>query len=465
MSHRGWQSAGRAGILTAAFALAAALSARAGCPPEWLPGEGFFDVDSAVCAMTTWDPDGLGGQPELLVVGGVFTMAGDVIANNIAAWDGTTWQPLGSGMDGAVWALTVYPGAPGQAGELIAGGAFTTAGGNPANFIARWNGATWQALGNNGMNDFLHALMVYDGELIAGGWFTAAGGNGASYIARWNGATWQPVGSGMGGGYRPYVYALTVYPPQAGELVAGGYFTTAGGNPASNIARWNGATWQPLGSGIGGGYNPHVDALTVYPPQAGELIAGGSFTTAGGNPATSIARWNGATWQPLGSGTNIWVDAITVYPPQAGELIAGGAFTTAGGNPAYRIARWDGATWQPLGSGVNDSVYALTVYPGAPGQAGELIAGGNFTTAGGQVSASWARWGCPYRHGDLNCDGTVDFGDINPFVLALANPTQYDVDFPDCDFLLADMNCDGTAWFEDINPFVACLSYGDCGCP
>ena len=114
---------------------------------------------------------------------------------------------------------------------------------------------------------------------------------------------------------------------------------------------------------------------------------------------------------------------------------------------------------------MNDVVLDLTLYPGAPGQAGELIAGGWFTTAGGQVSAYWARWGCPYRHGDLNCDGTVDFGDINPFVLALTSPTQYDVDYPDCDFLLADMNCDGTAWFEDINPFVACLSYGDCGCP
>jgi hypothetical protein len=27
--------------------------------------------------------------------------------------------------------------------------------------------------------------------------------------------------------------------------------------------------------------------------------------------------------------------------------------------------------------------------------------------------------------GDLNCDGTVDFGDINPFILALSNPIEY----------------------------------------
>ena len=199
--------------------------------------------------------------------------------------------------------------------------------------------------------------------------------------------------------------------------------------------------------------------LTVY---NGELIAGGGFTTAGGNPPSRIARWNGATWQPLDSGMNESVYALTVYN---GELIAGGDFTTAGGNPASRIARWNGATWQPLASGMNSYVEALTVYPGAPGQAGELIAGGDFATAGGEVSAYWARWDCPYRRGDLNCDGSVDFGDINPFVLALSNPSTYAQTYPDCDILIGDMNCDGSADFGDINPFVACLSNGDCDCP
>jgi hypothetical protein len=68
--------------------------------------------------MTTWDPDGNGPHKELLIVGG-FSVAGDMVANNIAAWDGNSWQPLGSGINGSVRALTVYNG------ELIAGGEFT----------------------------------------------------------------------------------------------------------------------------------------------------------------------------------------------------------------------------------------------------------------------------------------------------------------------------------------------------
>ncbi len=36
------------------------------------------------------------------------------------------------------------------------------------------------------------------------------------------------------------------------DVYAGGYFTTAGGSAATNIAKWNGSTWSALGSGMGG---------------------------------------------------------------------------------------------------------------------------------------------------------------------------------------------------------------------
>ncbi len=60
--------------------------------------------------------------------------------------------------------------------------------------------------------------------------------------------------------------------------------------------------------------------------------------------------------------------------------------------------------------------------------------------------------------GDLNCDGKVDFGDINPFVLALTNPAQYAVVFPNCWIFNGDINGDGRVDFGDINPFVRLLT-------
>jgi hypothetical protein len=55
--------------------------------------------------------------------------------------------------------------------------------------------------------------------------------------------------------------------------------------------------------------------------------------------------------------------------------------------------------------------------------------------------------------GDTNCDGIIDFDDINPFVAALSDSVP-------CNYDNCDMNCDGIIDFDDINPFVALLSTG-----
>jgi hypothetical protein len=60
--------------------------------------------------------------------------------------------------------------------------------------------------------------------------------------------------------------------------------------------------------------------------------------------------------------------------------------------------------------------------------------------------------------GDVNCDGVVNFADINPFVLALSNPAAWQAAYPGCPVLNGDINGDGVVSFADINPFVMLLS-------
>ncbi|MEW6249435.1 MAG: matrixin family metalloprotease [Planctomycetota bacterium] len=62
------------------------------------------------------------------------------------------------------------------------------------------------------------------------------------------------------------------------------------------------------------------------------------------------------------------------------------------------------------------------------------------------------------RPGDLNCDGAVNFDDINPFVLALSDPAGYATAYPNCNIMNGDCNGDGRVDFDDINPFVALLT-------
>ncbi len=60
--------------------------------------------------------------------------------------------------------------------------------------------------------------------------------------------------------------------------------------------------------------------------------------------------------------------------------------------------------------------------------------------------------------GDVNCDGVVNAFDIDPFVLALTDPSAYAAAYPDCTYLAADCNGDGFVNAFDIDPFVSLLT-------
>jgi hypothetical protein len=181
---------------------------------------------------------------------------------------------------------------------------------------------------------------------------------------------WSALGSqAYGYGVNGEVNAIVIF---NGNVIAGGTFTTAGTAPASNIASYNGSNWTALGQGING----VVYALAVF---NNELYAAGYFTQAGGQPANNIAKWNGTSWMPVGAGANDEVLALAVYNS---FLVAGGKFNNIGSN----IAQWNGSAWSQLGTGVDDDVMALTVYSGS------LVAAGRFSYAGGSSAGMIAKW-------------------------------------------------------------------------
>jgi len=316
-----------------------------------------------------------------IYVGGYFDVAGRISVNNIAKWNGSSWSVLGSGMDSTVYALAVD-----ALGNLYAGGYFTTAGGTSANGIAKWNGASWSALGSGitGTNPYVRALVIDSSDNVtAGGYFTTAGGSSVNHIAKWNGTTWSALGSGITG-TNPYVRALVI--DSSDNVTAGGVFDTAGGVGVSNIARWNGTSWSALGSGIAG-----ISPIGIYPVYAlavdssNNLIAGGHFAKAGGNSANNIAKWNGSSWSPLGTG--IFPDVEALAFDSHDQLIAAGRILTAGGNYASNIAKWNGTTWSALGSGTSGPVFALTL-----DSSDNVTAGGVFDTAGGVGVSNIGKW-------------------------------------------------------------------------
>ena len=138
------------------------------------------------------------------------------------------------GIYGQVWAIASYGGA------LIVGGDFESADGVPVSNIAAWDGSTWGPVGP-GLDDIVLSLSVYRGELIASGWFHNAGATSVEHIARWNGIEWRPLDAGLDS----YAQCYTVF---AGDLIVGGGFTHAGSPRRTMSPAGMGRPGPPSGS-------------------------------------------------------------------------------------------------------------------------------------------------------------------------------------------------------------------------
>jgi hypothetical protein len=185
-----------------------------------------------------------------------------------------------------------------------------------------------------------------DGDLIAGGGFASMAGVACSNVARWDGTAWSPLGRGVNG----FVYAVHTLPD--GDVLVGGLFSEAGGVPANGVARWNGETWHPLGAGVAGG-NAAVTSFARMPD--GSIVAAGEFTSAGGTPCNNIARWDGTSWSCLSFPSSGAVLALAAMPD--GSLLAAGEMSPP-------VWRWNASGWTLVGpANVGGPAYALEVLP------------------------------------------------------------------------------------------------------
>ncbi len=449
------------------------------------------DAFAGITAMTVWDEDGSGpAEPALLAVSKDIETRPGVTLDHIGRWNGAAWSPVGDGFQNPQVIDPNDPGNPlagqpnavlafddGSGDALYVGGFFTHVFGAEYNHLARWNGATWApmetGLGAPGATHTSQAqcLGIFDDgsgpALYVGGSFSEVAGVAAANVAKWDGAAWSPLGGGTDG----MVRSLTVYDDGTGPaLYAGGDFLNADGVMVNDVAKWNGSAWSTLGTGVGGA----VYSLAVY---NAELYACGAFQTAGGASAKRIAKWNGASWSALGTGLDKFGGNLSGLSPSArtlgvfddgggSALYVAGRFETAGGLVVRNIAKWNGTAWSSLGRGLftqYDTYHAVTPTALAAFQLGgapALYVAGNFDVAGTKGAGGLAVWACPVTTtpGDLDCNGYVDFDDINPFVLAISDPAAYAAAYPDCNFMNGDCNSDGLVDFDDINPFVVLLS-------
>lgn len=345
-------------------------------------------VDSTVYATVADGGNIYIGGSFFQTCGNTACNSGNTKVNNVAMWNGSSWQRMGYGFNGNVYALAV------SNGTIYAGGFFDRICANETcstyttvRNLAKWNGSSWSGVAN-GVDSYVYALAVSGNNLYVGGGFNNICGNAfcnsgntsVNFLARWDASisTWLSIGYGVNWDVR----ALAV---SGSDLYVGGVFDQVclnaaclGGVTVNRMAKWSFATsnWQAFSNGLDG----LVSAISV---NGSDVYVGGDFTHACTdafcNPGANlnrIARWNNG-WTQLGSGLNGWVTAIFLND---GNIYTGGTFNASCANAtcsttsvqANHIAKWNGGAWSPLGNGVNGQVNAVVV------DGNNLFTGGSF---------------------------------------------------------------------------------------
>jgi hypothetical protein len=263
-----------------------------------------------------------------VLVGGNIANAGGITSPGVARWNGTAWQAV-PGLSSPSYVFDIQP---------LAGGSFAVAGllavGSATAQVAISNGATMQVL-TPPPGVYNELGVDANGQLLAGGYVP---GSASGTVARWNGASWTAIG--VGAPFRTFALELAAN----GDVIAAGDRIVLGATVGNAVARFDGNTWTSLGQP----QPPRISSVAALPD--GSVLVAGQFAAIAGVPANNIARWNGLAWSPLGLGVDGPVTALTVT--DGGTVLVGGEFANAGGGPAARVARWNGTTWSSVGAGL-----------------------------------------------------------------------------------------------------------------
>jgi Bacterial Ig domain len=345
------------------------------------------------------------------------------------------------GVNGWVYAVATDP-----QGNVYVGGDFTQAGNIYAQNIAKWNPSTktWSKLevnGSsgpfNGVSGPVKAIAIdYDtGKVYVGGAFYQAGDVAVANIAVWNpgnltiNPSWAALGAGLDVNFRPStaeVKAIYVDPHYVGGgfVYVGGNFTKSGSLAVNNMAVWNvsTSTWTAMDNpGVVRSIEKWNSAIYVATGVGGVQVWSGS-----GGTGNWVTLSGGVHNQIYGLANAIKVDDGT------DKLVVGGSFyldnTVPIGGPPNKpcLAEWDGTSFTEVPTGGDNEVHAL-------GQTGaEVAVGGSlyFPTDGNPTywvnnTAIMWRWAWP-NYGylwDVMGNGN-DNGVVGP-VYALSSEPNY----------------------------------------
>jgi hypothetical protein len=143
---------------------------------RWFRPAGSFHVDGLVLSMAAIGSD--------LYVGGGFSNAGGTLTGGLAKWDGTNWTKVEP--EGQEWWFSTAWSMKVIGLDLYVGAEIMTPLGELTGHIAKWDGSTWWGLGT-GLNGAPFAIAGLGTDVYVGGPFTVAGEKASYYFGHWLG--------------------------------------------------------------------------------------------------------------------------------------------------------------------------------------------------------------------------------------------------------------------------------------
>ncbi len=235
-----------------------------------------------------------------------------------------------------------------------------------------------------------------------------------------------------------------------------------GGSAHELLTSWNGSTWESETLDAVGNCNVLGSGIALGPD--GALHVTWQSHLCGVPGALRYARQTAAGWDvsTIHAGFSEYSAGCSIAVDQAGgpHVIYGTVGQIAGGGSQLRYAYQDeaGAWVHELIDGAGDCGEINAVALDRLGYLHVAYFAGDGFTQTGEVRYARALTPVGSRLGDMNCDGVVNVFDIDPFVLAIVDPTGYAAAWPQCELAHADIDGNGDVDVFDIDPFIELLT-------
>jgi hypothetical protein len=321
-----------------------------------------------------------------IVVGGRFTQAGGVPANNIARWDGSFWHAMGNGLGTEAWRIQVRSN-----GNVLVwtSGQWTT----PNHFavwIDEWDGISWTRIpitleawgGNVWLNNF---FVLNDDSLVIFGRFVGVNGQPARNIARLSGSTWSQYGSNADAvGFD--IKALM--PKDDGSLHAVGWFYFSPSLSSLLEMEYRDDRWRPRYYNDGW-YITGWSANAYLVADDGTPYIGGDMMQIGMQSGALASLPHGATGPAMIAATPRGGQSVlTLSRIDRDHILVGGSFQRLGSASSSNIAMLDHNGLHSIGDGANGTVALSLALPD-----GQVLVAGSFTSISNQpcgfIAKAW----------------------------------------------------------------------------